>query len=172
MKKIALLFFFYMFCYFIYGQNQNAIQVLEEFPARGCENLRVLRKVKFEGKQNTFVILDIDANKFKLTNKFLKFKLDKSPSVKGVVEILNTEETDNYCTDALKTDVKILQSLKIESGTISVRKVREEKKMEQFNHIPYIVDVVLENAWFKKDGKKHFIKKIIFKDVLVSYLIG
>lgn len=171
MKKLILLLFG-LFSFFMNGQNQNSIQVIEEFPARGCGDIRVLRKVKFESKQNTFVILEIDASKFKITHKFLKFNLSKSSAAKGVVEILNTETQDNYCTDALRIDVETLHSMKIESGTVSVRKTNDEKSLERFNHTPYRVDVILENAWFKKDGKKYYIKKIIFSNVLVSYLMG
>lgn len=171
MKKYFLIILG-LFFFFMNAQKQNSIEILEKNPAYGCGDFRVLRKVKFENKENTFVILDFDVNKFKLSNKFQKFDLKNSKAVKGIVEILNTETEDNYCTDAISIHVETMHSLKIEKGTVWVRKVKDEKSLQHFDHTPYRVDVILENATFVKAGKKYFIKKIKFTNVLVSYMMG
>ena len=163
---------FSLFSFFMNAQTENSVQILEGQPARGCGNFMVLRKVRFEEKNNTFIILDFNAANLKLSPKFKKFKISNAKNIKVKAEILNTEFEDNYCTDALSPNVEVLQSLTIENGTIYVRKIKDESMPGYQFRTPYRVEVILKNAWFLKDGKKYLIPEIKFKNVLVGYMMG
>jgi hypothetical protein len=172
MKNLFLIIVLVFLCSKVNAQQKNnTVEVLSNLAARGCGDFKVLRKVKFNGKENTFLILDFSSKKIKLTKKFQSFKLENSSLVSGLVEILNTDKEDNYCTDALSINVKKIESIKLESGKVKVRKISEEKALIKYGHTPYRVDVILENASFKYGEKFYMIEKIEFKNVLVSFMI-
>lgn len=172
MKQIILLYFSLCSFFLISAQKTDKIELIDNISARGCENFRVLRKVKLNGKKNTFIILDFVAEKLKLTENFQTFNLGNSTVVSGLVEILNTEKEDNYCTDGLSINVKTLKSIKIKKGIVKVKKIKDENTLERYGNIPYRVDVILQNVFFKVKRKKYFIEKIEFKNVLVSFIMG
>lgn len=141
--------------------------------AMGCGDARILKRVELNGKKNTYVIVDIDTTKESITQETRTVDLSKSKNVTAILEVLNTEKGSNYCTDGLSLKIKTIKSTKITSGTLEIKKTKDEVKLKQFgNHIPYRINATLHDATFIIDGKLHHIKEVNFSNVLVSFMMG
>jgi len=156
----------------IKNKNIRILKVLKNPESRGCSSFKIYQKIESIDKFDTYVVISVDRDKIELDENFKKFNIKNNQFITTNIEVLNQVNGDNnYCTDAIRGQVKGLKQLKLINGVIKIRIVGEAGK-DFLGNIPYTVEVILKDAIFKEGSNKYNIEEIHWHEVFVNYLQG
>jgi hypothetical protein len=134
----------------------------------GCGDFMVYEQINVNGNVNSYIIIEVVRDELILDNNFRSFDIITSPFITAYIDEL-TKEGNNYCTDAIDTEIQVIKRWEIVSGTAEIRIVREINDCDN----TYVVNVILRNAIFSDaEANNYAFDYKEFKNVLVNYIIG
>jgi hypothetical protein len=156
----------------IKNKNIRILKVLKNPESRGCSSFKIYQKIESIDKFDTYVVISVVRDKIELDENFKKFNIKNNQFIRTNIEVLNQVNGDNnYCTDAIRGQVKGLKQLKLIKGVIEIRIVKEDGKVF-FDGIPYFVEFILKDAIFEDNSNKYKIEEIHWHEVYVNYIMG
>lgn len=134
----------------------------------GCGDFMVYDQINVNGNANSYIIIEVIRDEVILDYNFRTFDINTNPFITAHIDEL-TKEGNNYCTDAIDTEIHVIKRWDIVSGTTEIRIVREKNDGDN----TYVVDVILRNAIFRDaEANTYIIEYMEFKNVLANYPIG
>lgn len=146
----------------------NKEHQISDLSYKGCGDFMVYDVFPIEDDSSFFISVSVERKKLDLGNEFRTFIVGNNPAISASIEKFNMAAS-NYCTDLMVVDLERENIWMLESGTVSIRIVRDRNQCEN----TYVVDLLINEASFLDSEKNKIqVENKEFRNVLVNYVLG